>query len=377
VHSLESGVQHYPRHRRRDVVEAFLVLAARENVTLKMILQNPQHSEFLVVVDLLGKSVRPGVIRLLLSFLDDPLPPTTALGVLASRADPFFVRHLLRKIGREQSPLLRQNLKRLTTVAWLGAPQAILDQLDDDAQRCLVRFATSVGMPRDRAFATLDCVLKHGRPGGRCAAAEALADFSGAEANALAILALEDPDPAVQAAVIVQLRPRRISGALPRLVEMIESPHPLVRQAARKSLPEFSCKRFLAAFDVLDDDVRQSTGLLVKKVDPQTVPLVQAELRSLIRSRRLRGLVIARAIDAVAELQATVLDLLHDEDHLIRAEAAAALASAPSEASRQALEEALNDRSHTVQEAARRSLDALQDLLPARDADRRTVRSQP
>lgn len=361
VHALESGVTRYSRHRQRDVIEAFLVLAARDSVTLKLVLQNPQHSEHQVVVDLLAKSPRPGVTRLLLSFLDDPLPPSAALAVLAHRSDPHFVRHLLRKTGHEQSPLIRQNLKRLTSVAWLRAPRSMLDVLDDDAQRSMVRLATSVGIPREQCFSIIECVLQHGRPGGRCAAAEALADFAGAEANALAIRALDDPDPLVQAAVLVQLRGRRIPGALPRLVDMVESPHPVVRQAARKGLAEFNFQRYLAAFDALDDDVRQSTGMLVKKVDPQTVPLVQAEMRSLVRSRRLRGLVIARTLGVVPELQSTVLELLCDDDHLIRAESALALGACRTDAARQALEAALEDHSPMVQEAAAKSLQTIQD----------------
>jgi hypothetical protein len=370
LHSLETGLQRYSRHQRREVVEAFLVLAGRDNVALRLILQNPHHSEFQVVVDLLSQSVRSGVVRLLLSFLDDPQPSLTALNVLANRCDVHFVRLLLRKIGREQSPVMRQNLRRLSSIAWLKTSQAMLEQLDDDGQLALVRLVMAIHIPREEAFAILQCVLQHGRPGGRCAAAEALAEFSGEEANQAAIRALEDPDPAVQAAVLVQLRARRISGALPRLVDMLENPHEVVRQAVRKSLEEFTFPRYLAAFDLLDDDVRQSTGALVRKVDPQTVPLVQAELRSLVRQRRLRGLLIARTIDAVGELETTIAAMLHDEDHVIRAEAALALASSQTLASRQALEEALHDRSQTVQEAARRSLQAL-DHAPSHDTPRR------
>ena len=365
MHCLEAGVHQYSRHKRREVVEAFLVVAERDNVTLKLILQNPQHSEFQVVVDLLAGSPRAGVIRLLLSFLDDPLPPSTALNVLTRRSDLPFVRHLLRKLAREQSALLRQNLKRLAEIPWLERTDLVLQQLDENVQRGLVRLAMSAGIPRAMAFSILEAVLQEGQPGGRCAAAEALADFSGIEANQLALAALDDPDPSVQAAVIVQLRGRRVPGALARLVEMVESPHPAVRQAARRSLAELTFKRYLGSFDALDEEVRRSTGLLVKKVDPQTVPLLQAEMRSLIRSRRLRALAVARTIELAAELQPTVLELLHDDDHLIRAEAALTLAGCPCEATRQALTEALDDRSQAVQEAARESLESVQTALPS------------
>jgi len=130
----------------------------------------------------------------------------------------------------------------------------------------------------------------------------------------------------------------------------------VVRKAARESLDEFSFSRFLAAFDMLDDEVRRSTGTLVKKIDPQTVPLLRAEMESRVRTRRLRALVIARTIDLVARLEEEIIKLLHDDDHLVRAEAAAALGLNESTGSRDALHAALEDGSATVQEAAKKSL---------------------
>ena len=85
---------------------------------------------------------------------------------------------------------------------------------------------------------------------------------------------LEDPDPGVQAAVLGQLRHRGIPGILPHLISMVDSPHSEVRKAARESLTEFTFKRFLASFDMLAEEVQRTTGNLVKKVDPQTVPLL-------------------------------------------------------------------------------------------------------
>jgi HEAT repeat protein len=132
----------------------------------------------------------------------------------------------------------------------------------------------------------------------------------------------------------------------------------VVRQAVRQCLSEFSFKRFLAAFDALDDEVRQSTGMLVNKIDPQTVPMLETEMASHLHVRRLRALRMARAVGAVPQLEESIFCLLGDEDHLVRAEAAAALAESMTPASRDALERALQDRSPIVQEAARKSLDA-------------------
>jgi HEAT repeat protein len=356
ISSLEASVSRFGLHKRREVIEAFLLLVNRDNVTLKKLLENPHHAGFLVVVDVLSKSEHGGVLRLLLGFLDDPHAPSAALSVVANRSDLKFVRYFLRKIGREPAAAVGQNLKRITAVSWLRLGGMFLDQLDAAAQHGVVRLVMHSGVPRLPAFSALEHILLHGKPAGRREAARALAEFHGADANVLALKALDDPDAQVQANILAHLRRRGIPGALPRLLEMVDSRHAAVRKAARDSLIEFTFRRFLGAFDMLDEEVRRSTGLLVKKIDPQTSPLLREEMESVVRTRRLRALAIARAIEAVETLEEQVIELLHDEDHLVRAEAVAALAVCPTEASGRALENALSDRSPIVQEAAKKSI---------------------
>jgi len=356
IGSLERSIERFSSHRRREILEAYLLLVGRDSAVLKRVLNDPHHAAFLALVDVLSKSDAAGVIGLLLSLLDDPRAPSSALAVVAKRSDLRFVRYLLRKIGHEPSTAVRQNLKRIETVAWLEDRPAVLDQLDDASQHAAVRLAMISGIPRTEAFSVVKHLLLAGRPAGRRAAANALNEFNGAEANALALKALEDRDPHVLAGVLVQLRRRGILGALPRLVEMVDSEHAVVRRAARTSLDEFTFERFLAAFDVLDEEVRRSTGTLVKKVDAQTIPQLKRELESHMRTRRLRGLMIAQVIGAVEPLEETIAGLIGDKDHMVRAEAAKALGAGRLPASRHALEEALSDSSATVQEAARASL---------------------
>jgi HEAT repeat protein len=356
IGSLERSIQRFPGHGRREILQAYLLLVGRDSVVLKRLLDDPHHPAFLALVDVLSKSEAAGVIGLLLAFLDDPRAPSAALAVVAKRSDLRFLRYLLRKIGREPTTAVKQNLKRIESVAWLQDGAPALDPLDDAAQHAAVRLAMISGIPRPQAFSVVKHFLLSGKPGGRRAAAEALNEFHGAEANALVLKALEDKDPQVKASVLAQLRHRGIVGALPRLVEMVDSGHAVVRRAARASLDEFTFDRFLAAFDALDDEVRASTGTLVKKVDRQTIPQLKAEMQSQVRARRLRALTVAQVIGAVEPLEETILGHLHDSDHMVRAEAARALARGRLPCSRKALEEALTDPSATVQEAARESL---------------------
>jgi hypothetical protein len=323
---------------------------------LRQILGNPHHTALLTVIDILSKSAQRGILRLLLSFLDDPHAPSAILSVIAGRSDSRFVHYLLRKIGREPASATASNLKKMTSISWLGDCRRIMDQIDDAGQHSAVRMVMASGIPRQQALGAVVTILLHGKPGGRREAARALGEFPGTEANALAMSALADPDPQVQANIISQLRGRGIPGVLPNLLELVESPYAVVRKAARESLAEFSFKRFVAAFDMLDEEVRRSTGLLVKKIDVQSISLLNEELKSPIRTRRLRGLAIARAIDAVEAAQDSIIEMLKDEDHLVRMEAAVTLGKSLSPAGVAALTETLNDKSEVVRQAVQRSL---------------------
>ena len=361
VASLELSVKRFANHRRREVIEAFLMLTVRDSATLKQILRNPHHPCFLATVDVLTKSERGGVVRLLLSFLEDTHVPTAALSVIANRCDQKFVGYLLRKIGREPSNVVRQNLRRIGAIGWLkNDRQSYLDQLDDTAQHGVVQLVMAAGIPRLEAFSIVGYLLRHGRPGGRRAAAVALAEFNGADANALAIQALGDSDPQVQASIVAHLRRRGIPGILQRLVDLTDSPHAIVRQAAQEALAEFTFARFLGAFEMLDEDVRSSTGQLVKRIDPNALALLKQELASSMRTRRLRGLAVAQAMKAVDDVEDAVVELLADSDHLVRVEAVAALAHGSTASSRRALQQALGDRNGVVREAARKALLARQ-----------------
>jgi HEAT repeat protein len=202
-------------------------------------------------------------------------------------------------------------------------------------------------------------LLRAGKRGGRRAAAAALMRFNGADANAAAQRALTDEDDQVQAAIVKQLRQRGIPGALNRVIDLLDSPRPAVCEAARQSLSEFDFDRYLAAYDLLDEEIRRSTGLLVRKINPNALDSLRNELGAKARTRRLRALGVAVAMGVIVEIRDTIIDLLSDEDHLVRAEAARALGHCPHPAARAALREAIHDRSVPVQEAVMQSLERL------------------
>jgi HEAT repeat protein len=171
--------------------------------------------------------------------------------------------------------------------------------------------------------------------------------------------ALDDVDPQVQVNILTQLRDRGIPSAMTRLLDLIDSPHAIVREAAQHCLAEFSFKRFVAAFDMLSPEVRRSTGALVRKVDGDANAQLKEELHANARTRRLRGLQMVGCMMVASEFEHELVELLSDEDHFIRLEVAQLLGECNSTASRQALRRALLDRNPSVKDAAERSLQQL------------------
>jgi len=353
VASLEKPVERYSRHKQRAIVEAYLMLVQRNDASLKRVLQNPHGHAYLAVIDTLTHSSSPGVMRLALNYLDDESAPSAALRVVSHRTDPCFINHLLDKVGTEPPKRVQKNLRRIEDFAWLQGDLELLSTLSDQRQQAALVLARATKMTPSSVFSLIEYLLHYGSTGSRRAAVVALADHAGIEANQLAEAALHDRDPKVQAAAYSQLRARGIPGAINRLIEQVDSPFQEVRSAVRESLTEFSFDRFSANFDMLEESVRSSTGVLVKKVDSRAIPRLCDELQHQSRARRKRAVEMIAAMEAAPELEEQLAGMLvSDEDHMVRIEVCRALGACRSDRARAALQLALGDRSPAVQVAA-------------------------
>ena len=366
---VQDAARRYGRHRRTEAVEALLLVADRNDRAVRDILYDHADAAHGVCIDLLAHSQRPGTLRLLVNFLDDPRPPLAVLRVWAQRADRAFVENLLRKACHELSPAAQGNLQRLEQPAWPRAALEWLTALDVELQLAAVRLCLGAAR-RNAAQPLLIALARQGASPARRAAIEALAPFCGEEVEALIWEATSDPDPDVQAAACRQLRARNLPQAKERLIALADSPASQVRAAVREQLSEFTAARLLAVWDDLDEASRAATARLVLKLDPHALTVVREELRSPARKRRLRGLEVVRALSLSAELEDDLLDLLADDDPHVRAAAAQALGDTTSLAAQAALREAQRDSHPAVRQAVAAALAAWQHqalLLPTYD----------
>jgi len=247
-------------------------------------------------------------------------------------------------------------LSRIDRLAWAEPGHPLLCSLDGPSQRDAVQLLLATSIKKNDVFRVLSYLLLEGKVEGRRAAAEALADFPGAEADALVVKALADPDPVVRSHLIRQLRSRGLPGAMSLLVRMVDVPDPEIRRALCDSLPEFTMRHFLDNFPDLPDQWVSTVGNLVRKLDAQAAEVLRSEMERPSPVRRQRAIQAAMAAGLVRELEQTVIGLLSDEDHMVRVKAAKALAECDSMPTWEALRDALLDRSVVVQEAAEQSL---------------------
>jgi hypothetical protein len=362
MESLERSVERFRTHERSELIEAFVILGGVDNSLLNSIVDDPRHACYITVLHTLNTSTNSGVLDYLVDSLGRERCPQSILSLVGKRSDPSFVARLL-KLGDETlPPKTLRNLGKLRALAWLEPEATAIDGFDEAQQVCSVRLARYAGVKQDEFLDFAEQVFLKGLPDARLVACEVMTGIQGDRANRLVLKAIKDEEPRVQAAAASQLRDRHIPGTTPLLIELLDSPHEVVRAATREALSEFSFENFLVGYEGLSDDARRKTGELVFKVDQQAITLLAEELVSKSRTSRLRGVEIAEALGLVPQIEERLITLLSDEDHLVRAAAADALQFAPTSEVKQALEYAASDKSSLVQKAAKESLAVLGNL---------------
>ncbi|MDY0165262.1 MAG: HEAT repeat domain-containing protein [Thermoguttaceae bacterium] len=367
---LEDAVRKFHRHRQDEAVEALLMLAKQKNVTLRNILSRPDEASYESIVALLRTSEQGGVVRLLLGLLEDPKSPLIVAEVIGNRTDAKFISYLAQTVGTNPSRTVAESLERIRSIAWAVPGHPVFAELDDAAQEGTVQILVGSSLEREQVLAVLAYLGRHGNPGGRRAAVRALRDFDKPGVSQLIVDALGDSCPNVRAEAILQLRHRQILGAMSMLIRMVDDPAEEVRRALKTALPEFNFGQFLASFDDMAPEQRQVAGALVVKIDDECLTQILHQLNRPSPVWRRRTVLAALAMGMVSKIEQRVIELLADEDHIVRVAAATALADCKSVPSWEALRDAMLDRSYVVQEAAEGSLQQISAALMQHLSDR-------
>jgi hypothetical protein len=357
--ALEQSVTRYGEHGRLEIIDAFLLLVPPTNETLLKILREPGHPCHQPVLNSLGTSAVVPIFQLLAQLLHDTSVPSSALAIIAHRLDRKFLDYLLHNVSSPVSLRVLDNLRRLKSVNWLSEGRDVLLELDGRAQSVAIEVAKAGCVDRATYLSLLKFLLSQGRPEGRRASCDALADFHDRYVDQLVLTTLNDSDPRVQAAAVRQLRHRGIHDAMERLVALLDHRAAEVRDAARSSLAEFNFSRYRGAFDTMDDSTRQKIGRLVAKVDPTSILRLAEQLSSPALSTKLRALEMVRSMGVADTVVEQLAQLIHDPDVAVRTDAAAVLGACRRFDALLLLQQAEDDPNLCVREAASRSIEQM------------------
>ncbi|PQO34918.1 MULTISPECIES: HEAT repeat domain-containing protein [Pirellulaceae] len=356
IESLGDCIRHYEQHESLAILESFLVLVTRENQLLREAWNNTKHPAHSSIIRFLRHSTRPEIIDLVLGTLTDLHPALPVLNIVGLRHDPAFMSELTTRLQGTLSDDTRRNLAKLSKVAWAEEHCKVLDKLNGLQQAAAVHMAMATSIGSERLYNLLVLMANSGHSSGRLAALEELASYVDAQTNEMILEAVSDPNSAVRAEALRQLRPRGIPGAIKLLLQHLDSPQLIVQDTVRRALAEFNFPRYLAAFDKMNPEARMNTGRMVRGIDGNTQRLLAAELTSEASSRRLRALKMIEVMDNHLDMEADLIKALKHDDYFLRAEAAKLLAKCHSSAVVAALKEAMLDRNVRVRENAEASL---------------------
>ena len=356
IAALENSCNRFETHGCEVVLESLLALAGIEHFALKKLLRQPGHPLREFAERLLLTSTHPGVMSKVTDFMGLNYPPAIALQAIQHRSDPEFIAHLLRWLPRRLSPAQQLNYKQITSLTWLQEPASHLELIPPALQKRLVTFVRQTGITARDQRTAIDWIVKFGVPEARQAATDVLSSAHDDAVQEIVIGGLSSEEPEVQAWATTQLRARGVPQAFSLLIERLDSPLPEVRDAARAELGDFNLKRVLELYDHLEPTTCILAGKLMQKIDPDSLHQLRLEMTNTMRTKRIRAVQAAVAIGVQKQVAGTLIELLQDEDAVVRRTAIEILGTVPAPEVLQALQPALDDPSPRVRAAAEHSV---------------------
>src|SRR4029079_8300371 len=98
LNALEQSLGRYAQHQRREILDAFLLLAPVDNAIFRRILCDSRHPCHTATIQTLSTSQDSGIMERLVDLLRDTEAPNAALEVIAARNDLQFVNLLLHEV---------------------------------------------------------------------------------------------------------------------------------------------------------------------------------------------------------------------------------------------------------------------------------------
>jgi len=296
------------------------------------------------------------VMQFVLDLMARSFPPPRVFQVIQERTDPEFVCHLLQRFPPNLSDVQQKNYRQLESVDWLKQGWSFFEAIPAELHGALVSFLSSTGIPHRDKSSVHQWIIRHGSTDARLASAEALSGMDDTAVKTALYQNLQSQDEEAQAWATGQLRAQGVPEAVRLLVERLDSPLESVRSIAREELHSFNLDLMLNLFEHLDASVCLKAGGILRKVDPDCVEQLRAELSGPVARKRIRAARAALALGMQNDLAADLRGMARDQDALIRRTAAEILGDLAATESFETLTGLVKDPNPRVRDAAERAL---------------------
>jgi hypothetical protein len=149
--ALDRFLAHDAKQPPVQIIEAFLLLAPSDHVTLHRMLSDSEHRCHAPLVAILSSNEDPPVFERLSALLRETDAPAAALEAIARRTDRPFVEFLFETLRRSVPLRTLHNMERLCSVAWLESHREMLLDLDGRSQAVAIELAAASNMKKKRS----------------------------------------------------------------------------------------------------------------------------------------------------------------------------------------------------------------------------------
>lgn len=340
--------------RLPDLIDDVLVLASAESRVIRNLLIEAEPDLVQASWHRLETGTHRGLIRQLFALLDRESFTDRAAAILQRRDEPDFVVQMLRAVSPRD--LRSRGMRQLTRFAWLNVDSPDLDWVPDDGHATIVHLVDATGMTTDGKFRLYRWMITNGSLPGRLAASALLAETDPDAIESAVYDGLKSEDVAIQAWATSRLRDRPTPEAFTKLIRQLDNADETVRRVARDEFNGFDAELLLELFDELSPHICRRVGALAEKIDHGTIDELIAYLQHPIRRKRVTAMRAICAMGFQRRAEDELLDLLQDDDYVVRRSAIDALQACNSAQVDRGLAMLLGDDDPRIRNAVHRNL---------------------
>lgn len=357
VTALREALEHYESHRRHEVVEASMLVAADlesslfDQATLKR--GKLTHA----MLDILSGDPEPRFVPFFYLALCHAEMRRRLIPKIASCRSAEFFSEFIRHFWITRDLTIRRNLLYIRSVDWLEDGFEAAFNLAPDVAAMLPAWLLALGLPAGQKVALLLNCLIVDNPRANRAAVWALVELD-TPASTVALEGLVDHENAAISSIARMELNRRTHQARhgARRREVRGRPEEWISLIDRANLKE-EFEDFWQNFEHIHPAQARDAGHHALKFVPGLATKLQVKMLAPSAADRFRAIRLAIALGIVNAFERDIFNCANDQSPDIRAAAMTALGQLAGETSRRILERALNDAANAVQAAAINALD--------------------